>query len=46
MKHLLEVAPRRKLASGWKMGKKDLARYAEDPEIKSFRFRTETTNWW
>ncbi len=46
MDHLLELFPNRKLASGWKMNKSYVERYSKDPEIKSFVFKTETTNWW
>jgi hypothetical protein len=46
MDHLLECAPKRKLAAGWKMTDNDLRRYAEDPAIKTFEFKTRTTRWW
>lgn len=46
MNHLLELCPKRKLAAGWKMRKKDIEKYVNDPQIKSFIFTTETTNWW
>lgn len=46
MAHLLELYPKGKTTSGWKMGQEDLARYAQDPKIKSFVFETKTTHWW
>ena len=46
MRRLLEIFPRGKTASGWKMRKADLDQYATDPEIMSFEFRTSTTKWW
>ena len=44
--HLLKLFPKGKTASGWKMSKAYLDRYSKDRQIKSFVFRTETTNWW
>jgi hypothetical protein len=46
MKHLLEDFPQGKIAAGWKMTDKYLRRYAEDPAIKTFEFKTQTTRWW
>jgi len=44
--HLLRLFPKRKLASGWKMSPGYLKRYAEDPQIITFEFRTKITKWW
>jgi len=46
MAHLLELFPKGKTASGWKMTKRYLKKYAQDPEIKSFVYKTETEKWW
>ena len=46
MAHLLKLFPTGKFASGWKMSKASLDKYSKDSDIKSFVFRTETTNWW
>jgi len=46
MAHLLELFPKGKTASGWKMSKGYLDKYSNDPQIKSFVLRTETTSWW
>ncbi|OGP61549.1 MAG: hypothetical protein A2V67_20330 [Deltaproteobacteria bacterium RBG_13_61_14] len=46
MKHLLELFPRGKTASGWKMRKSDLEKYRQDSEIRRFVFTTKTFNWW
>ena len=46
MRHLLELFPKGKTASGWKMTKACLKRYADDPAIKTFEFKTNTTQWW
>jgi Holliday junction resolvase-like predicted endonuclease len=46
MAHLLQLFPKGKTASGWKMGKPYLDKYSADPQIKSFVFSTETTTWW
>ena len=45
MAHLLKLFPKGKTAS-WKMSKAYLDKYSKDSHIKSFVFRTETTNWW
>jgi len=44
--HLLAFFPRGTTRSSWKMRQKDLERYAQDPEIKTFEFETKTTRWW
>jgi hypothetical protein len=44
--HLLEICPKRKLASGWKMSRAYIDEYSKDKQIKSFVFKTETMNWW
>lgn len=46
MKRLLALFPRGKTASGWKMTKVHLRRYAENPQIQAFEFQTKTTKWW
>lgn len=46
MNHLLEIFPKGKTQVGWKMRKRNLEQYSSDPEIKTFIFKTETTNWW
>jgi len=46
MDHLLALFPKGQTASGWKMTKRYLGRYAEDPEIKIFEFSTKTQKWW
>ena len=44
--HLLKVAPPGKAGISWSMSDAALKRYAADPDIKGFRFATETWNWW
>ncbi len=46
MAHLLRLFPKGKTASGWKMSKSYIERYSQDPEIKSFVLKTQTTKWW
>jgi len=46
MNRLLALFPKGKTASGWKMTTQYLMRYAQDSEIQSFEFRTETKKWW
>jgi Holliday junction resolvase-like predicted endonuclease len=46
MSHLLQLAPKGKRVSAWKMGQKYLEQYEKDPEIKSFKFETKTNRWW
>jgi len=46
MKHLLELFPKGKTASGWKMRKSDIEKYRQDSEIMSFVFSTKTIKWW
>ena len=46
MKRLLTLFPEGKSASYWKMAERYLKKYAEDPEIQAFEFRTKTTKWW
>ena len=46
MTHLLELFPKGKVSSEWKMKAKNLEQYRQDPEIKRFEFNAETTNWW
>jgi hypothetical protein len=46
MRHLLELCPKGKMASGWKMTPEWLAQYAADEDIKTFEFRATTKQWW
>ncbi len=46
MYHLLEIFPKGKTTSGWKMTEQYLKRYEQDPEIKMFEFKTITPKWW
>jgi len=46
MEHLLEICPKGKLVCNWKMRDKDLSRYEQDPEIKSFMFNSRMGCWW
>ncbi|MCP4158419.1 MAG: hypothetical protein GY757_62545 [bacterium] len=46
MEHLLELFPKTGNASNWKMSPKYLAQFAHDPQIKTFKFKHETTRWW
>lgn len=46
MARLLELFPKGKRASGWKMTESHLNQYTEDSDIMSFEFRSKTTRWW
>ena len=46
MTTLLKHAPKGKRAASWKMTRNDLVKYAEDPDVKTFECRSETTRWW
>ncbi len=46
MSHLLELHPMAQTSSGWKMTKKWLQTYRDDPEVKMFEFEHETSSWW
>ena len=46
MTHLLEIHQKGKHSLNWKMGKAYVDKYSKDKQIKSFVFKTETTNWW
>lgn len=46
MNHLRECIPQGKNGTQWKMTESYLSRYAEDPAIKTFEFKTQTTRWW
>jgi Holliday junction resolvase-like predicted endonuclease len=46
MSKLLALFPKGKAASDWKMTEPYLKRYAADPEIQAFEFRTKTGKWW
>ncbi|HPU85822.1 MAG TPA: hypothetical protein PLE60_10855 [Candidatus Latescibacteria bacterium] len=43
---LLSMFPKGKTVVNWKMRAQYLAKYASDPDIKSFEFTTKTTCWW
>ncbi|MEW6306558.1 MAG: hypothetical protein AB1705_24090 [Verrucomicrobiota bacterium] len=44
--HFLQLFPRTKSGSGWRMSGKHLARYAKDPEVVMFEMHAETKRWW
>ena len=46
MNHLRQMFPPGKTGSWWRMTKEDLSRYAQDPNIKTFRFQVENIQWW
>ncbi len=46
MSHLLECYGQGAAKAGWKMSDKHLQRYAEDPSIMRFEFKTQTGRWW
>lgn len=46
MSHLLQIFPQGKTTSGWKMKPAYLKQYDQDPEVKTFEFKTKTTHWW
>lgn len=46
MKQLLNLFPKGKMASGWKMSSRYLQQYAHDHSIMTFEFKTKTTRWW
>jgi Holliday junction resolvase-like predicted endonuclease len=46
LEHLLEICPMSKRTCNWKMKERDLSRYEQDPEIKSFKFHTTIGRWW
>lgn len=46
MAHILQLFPKGKMTSEWKMSKPHLDKYAHDQQIRSFLFTTKTTNWW
>ena len=46
MSRLLTLFPKSKVASYFKMTKRYLKEYAQDPEIQTFEFQTKTTRWW
>ncbi len=43
---LVYISPPGKEVISWKMRKSNIAKYEINPEIKIFRFLTETINWW
>ncbi len=45
MEYLQKICPSAKTIS-WKMSKKWLETYKNDPEIKTFEFEHFTDNWW
>jgi len=46
MARLLELFPKGKTTSGWKMTPGYLKRYAEDDQIQAFEFQSKTARWW
>jgi Holliday junction resolvase-like predicted endonuclease len=47
MNHLLKLFPKGKTQSNWSMHPRNVIGYhEEDPDIKSFVFRTEAVSWW
>ena len=46
MKQLLALARPGKTAVAWKMTEAHVQRYAQNPEIMAFEFRTKTSRWW
>jgi len=47
MDHLLHLFPRGKTQSNWSMHPRYVIGYhEEDPQIRSFIFRTEAVSWW
>jgi len=46
MKHLLELFPKGKRTCEWKMGRKYVQNYYNDPKIMIFEFNYRTHNWW
>jgi len=44
--HLTKICPPRKEAISWRMSDECLKQYEEDRQIRTFRFKTETGNWW
>jgi hypothetical protein len=46
MKHLLKLFPVKKRALYWKMGKKYIKSYLNNPNIRVVRFKHETLRWW
>jgi Holliday junction resolvase-like predicted endonuclease len=46
MDTLLDLFPKGKTASGWKMSERYLRQYESNQHIMAFEFKTKTTNWW
>jgi hypothetical protein len=46
IKRLLAICPKQKVGSYWKMTKRFLDQYLQDPDIQSFEFFTNTVKWW
>lgn len=46
MKRLLDLFPKGKTGTGWKMSDRYLRQYSEDPHIMTFEFKTKSTKWW
>ena len=46
MDHLLELHPLGQGSCGWSMRPAWLRRYETDPEVRIFRFESETVRWW
>ena len=46
MRHLLELFPKGKRVSGWKMTDKHITQYLADPQIKCAQLCCRTRKWW
>jgi Holliday junction resolvase-like predicted endonuclease len=44
--HFLELCPRSKSASYWKMSKHCVTKYEHDPQVMAFRLSTQIRRWW
>jgi hypothetical protein len=44
--HVIELYPRTKSGSGWRMSERHLAQYADDPQVMAFQLTTEMKRWW
>lgn len=44
--HLVKILPPGEKVISWKMNKTWVQKYEADPEIKMFKFMTDTTRWW
>ena len=46
MEHLLKLFPKGNRVCAWKMTKKHIAKYYQDPNMMIFEFNYKTHNWW